>query len=181
MYSVVLMMAMAGGADAPGLGHHRGGCGCCGSMAYGCYGGCWGGCYGGYGCCGMTWYGCCGTAMPAAPAEGPGPLQGPTPRERGPVERRTDLGPVEPDRARIVVSLPAEARLTFEGTPTRSTEAVRAFASPVLEPGQDYVYTLRAEVVQDGRVVAVTKRVRVQAGQESRLALEFPASGVARK
>jgi uncharacterized protein (TIGR03000 family) len=53
MYSVVLMMALSGGAETPDFGH-RGGChGCSG----GCYGGghgcsgCWGGCYGGgHGC-----------------------------------------------------------------------------------------------------------------------------------
>jgi uncharacterized protein (TIGR03000 family) len=58
MYSVVLMVAMAGGGDAIDLGRHRGG-GCC--YGGGCYGGGWsygcrGGCYGGYG----GWSGCCG-------------------------------------------------------------------------------------------------------------------------
>ncbi len=78
MYSVVLMVAMTGGADVPaGLFGHGG---CCGgySDCYGCYGcsGCWGGCYGsschgghgffgghkhhGHGCCGGYDYGCCG-------------------------------------------------------------------------------------------------------------------------
>ena len=44
MYSIVLMMALTGSAEAPALGHH----GCCG----GCYGGgCSGSCYGGgYSC-----------------------------------------------------------------------------------------------------------------------------------
>jgi uncharacterized protein (TIGR03000 family) len=73
MYSVVLMVAMAGGGDAIDLGRHRGGGGCCGGgygysgccgggcYGGGCYGGGWsyscsGGCYGGYG----GWSGCCG-------------------------------------------------------------------------------------------------------------------------
>jgi uncharacterized protein (TIGR03000 family) len=48
MYSVVLLMAFSGSADAPALGHH----GCSG-----CYGGCYGDCYGNcYGNCN----GCCG-------------------------------------------------------------------------------------------------------------------------
>jgi hypothetical protein len=73
MYSVVLMMALSGGADAPTLsdvpaepaarygdhghkqyrlfgGRRGGGCGCCG----GCYGGCYGSSYGG---CQGGWYG----------------------------------------------------------------------------------------------------------------------------
>jgi uncharacterized protein (TIGR03000 family) len=51
MYSVVLMVAMAGGGDAIDLGRHHGGGGCRGG---GCYGG---GCYGGGGCFGGGCYG----------------------------------------------------------------------------------------------------------------------------
>lgn len=70
MYSVVLMMALSGGADVPALGHHRDG-GCCGYESCGCNGGrhhhrrergC--GCCGnssGCGCCGyQASCGCCG-------------------------------------------------------------------------------------------------------------------------
>jgi len=80
MYSVVLMMAMTGGADVPaghfGHGSCYGGCygsysyGCCGGYGNSCHGGysygCCGGygnsCHGGYsyGCCGGYSYGCCG-------------------------------------------------------------------------------------------------------------------------
>jgi uncharacterized protein (TIGR03000 family) len=75
MYSVVLMMAVAGSADVPaGLFGHGGGHGCCGgyTSCHGCYGGC---CGGGYyssctgsctgwsyscnGCCGGGCYGSC--------------------------------------------------------------------------------------------------------------------------
>jgi uncharacterized protein (TIGR03000 family) len=66
MYSMVLMVALSGGAEVPDWG--RGGChgcygGCFGGCYGGCYGGCWGGCYGGgcygYGCWGGC-YGCYG-------------------------------------------------------------------------------------------------------------------------
>jgi uncharacterized protein (TIGR03000 family) len=89
MYSVVLMMAMTSGGDAPaGLFHNNSCCGgsCCGGVVYsGCCGGsschgschggflggmfgghkhhscCGGGCCGGYaGCCGGSYAGCCG-------------------------------------------------------------------------------------------------------------------------
>jgi uncharacterized protein (TIGR03000 family) len=89
MYSLVLMMALSGGVEAP-AGHHDccGGCyGCCGGWSCGGYGccGCCGGCHGGHGChgchgghsffhhhdsccggcyssccCGGGYYGCCG-------------------------------------------------------------------------------------------------------------------------
>ena len=83
MYSIVLMLSLSGGADAPAadLGRannthrlergRRGGCYGCYGCYGGCYGGCWGcygGCYGGYryGCCGC-WgggYGCWGYGYP---------------------------------------------------------------------------------------------------------------------
>jgi uncharacterized protein (TIGR03000 family) len=56
MYSLVLMMAMSGGVEAP-AGHGD----CCGG-GWGCCGGwsCGGGCSGGYGCCGGGCHGCHG-------------------------------------------------------------------------------------------------------------------------
>jgi uncharacterized protein (TIGR03000 family) len=61
MYSVLLMMAMTGGAEAPDLGHH-GCCGGCYGDCGGCYGGCGGCCGGGHGFCGghHHHHGCCG-------------------------------------------------------------------------------------------------------------------------
>jgi uncharacterized protein (TIGR03000 family) len=62
MYSLVLLMAMTGPAEAPALGHHSccgcSGYSCCGGD-YGCCGGGWSCCGGGYSCCGGG-YGCCG-------------------------------------------------------------------------------------------------------------------------
>ncbi len=64
MYSMVLLVALTGTADAPAWGHHRGcgcwGCGCgCYGGCYGCWGGCYG-CYGGYSCGCWGGYGCYG-------------------------------------------------------------------------------------------------------------------------
>ena len=63
MYSVVLLMALSGGAESPALGHHDGcsGCtscsGCCGGYVVTC-GGC-SACTGCSGCCGCTAYSPC--------------------------------------------------------------------------------------------------------------------------
>ena len=43
-----------------------------------------------------------------------------------------------------------------------------------MEPGKDFHYTLKAEMVRDGQAVAVNKRVPVRAGQEKKVVLEFP-------
>ena len=47
------------------------------------------------------------------------------------------------------------------------TSAVRSFQTPKLEPGRSYFYTLKADVVRDGRTVSASKRVTVEAGKEA--------------
>jgi len=41
------------------------------------------------------------------------------------------------------------------------------FVSPSLDPGRDYHYTLKAEVVRNGRPVVISKDVAVKAGKET--------------
>jgi uncharacterized protein (TIGR03000 family) len=78
--------------------------------------------------------------------------------------------------ATIVVRLPAEAKLTVDGSATQSTDRVRTFVSPPLQPGTDYHYTLRAEVTRDGKTVERTRDVNVRAGQTSEVNFDFDAS-----
>lgn len=124
--------------------------GSCGSCYSGCGTGCYtGGCHGG--ACGVG--GCAGgvCAMPAAGQS----------------------------YAMVVVDLPAEARLTIDGQATTSTSAQRTFQTPDLEDGRTFHYTLRAEVVREGRVQTVTERIAVRAGETTRVTLNVPAQGVA--
>jgi uncharacterized protein (TIGR03000 family) len=87
---------------------------------------------------------------------------------------------VESTKATLVVSLPADAKLTVDGKPTASTTDTRVLVSPPLESGKDFVYTLRAEVTRDGRTQSVTRDVTVRAGQETRVTLEVPSAIAAR-
>jgi uncharacterized protein (TIGR03000 family) len=80
--------------------------------------------------------------------------------------------------ATLVVTLPADARLTIAGAPTTSTSSTRVFVSPTLQPGKAYRYTLEASFVQDGKPVVVKKSVRVRAGRQTEVALT-PATAVA--
>jgi uncharacterized protein (TIGR03000 family) len=211
MYSVVLMMALSGGAEVPDRGGCHGchGCrgGCYGGGCHGCYGGggcygCWGGgyggccgggCYGGgcYGCWGGGYGGCCGGGY-AMSSGCYGCYGGMTMSYGGmpygyaqttyyapAVATTTTIPTVEPTKATIVVSLPADATLTVDDNPTTSTSATRVFASPPLQPGKQYTYTLKAEIVRDGQKVVAEKKVPVRAGQESRVTLDFPARSVA--
>ena len=190
MYSVVVLMALSGGVDTPDLGGRRHGChggrggchGCYGGGCYGggCYGGGYGGCHGGYGGCygggcfggygggcygGGYGGGCYGGTVIMPDGGGAKPM---------PMPKKTSLD--TPSPATIVVTLPADAKLTIDDYVTNSTSERRVFVSPALEPGKTYAYTLKAEVMRDNKPQVVTKEVTVRAGEETPVTLEFPVA-----
>lgn len=81
--------------------------------------------------------------------------------------------------AKLYVTLPADAKLTINGSPTVSTSESRVFESPSLAPGKTFYYELKATVVRDGRTETVTKTVDVRAGEDSRVTIEIPEAAVA--
>ncbi len=184
MYSLVLAAMLTAGADAPAWG--RGCCGGCCGGCYGCYGGCrggWGccgcyggccGCYGGgcYGCYGGGCYGCgggyaygcyggcygggcygCYGGMVAAPV----------------VTQPAQMAATSTSQATVVVQVPADAQLYVDGYRVKQTSSTRTFITPDLEPGTRYYYTVKAQVMRDGKSVEDTKRVYVRAGQTSQV------------
>ncbi|HZT83550.1 MAG TPA: TIGR03000 domain-containing protein [Gemmataceae bacterium] len=202
MYSIVLVMALSGGAEVPAA--HR--CNCaCSCACYGCncacscacsgrghrhHNRCHCNCYGcachGYvsccGCCGPV-VTCCGpvvtcagcTGHPVSPPPQPGKKKDmPKPGKTGGTE-----GVAAP--ATIVVNLPADAQLKVDDYATASTSGTRVFVTPALEAGKEFSYTLSAEIVRDGKKVTTTKQVTVRAGEETRATLEFPTAAVAQK
>ena len=154
MYSVVLLMALTGGGDQTAC--HRGWDWCGDYGGYGC--GCYGDYYGGYGCgCYGGWSGGWGGYYGGYVAS------------------------VDPYTApaTIVVRLPADARLTIDDAPTVSTSDRRVFQTPGLPTGQDFAYTLKAEISHDGKSVVISKRITVRAGKETDVELKADAAGVA--
>ena len=81
--------------------------------------------------------------------------------------------------AKLYVSLPSEAKLTIDGSPTVSTSESRVFESPSLTPGKTYFYRLKATVVRDGKTETVTKKVAVRAGEDTRVKIEIPEATAA--
>ncbi len=81
----------------------------------------------------------------------------------------------------VVVSLPADATLTFEGQATRTRSAERVFQSPPLQAGRAYTYTVTATVVHDGVAQVVKQRVGVEAGKTSRVTFDFAPAALASK
>ncbi|HEV3256310.1 MAG TPA: TIGR03000 domain-containing protein [Gemmataceae bacterium] len=182
------------GGGCNGGGHHlfhrRHGC-----SGGGCYGGC-SGYWGGYasGCCGCYGGGCVGGGVVIHEGavkskegdKGDGKREKvgkPGDKDKG-GDKKKDKGDEEtlaPAPATILVSLPAEAKLTVDGAATQSTSSTRTFASPALEPGRDYYYTLKAEIVRDGQTVSTSRRVAVRAGEQTRVTLKFPVESVAKR
>ncbi len=81
--------------------------------------------------------------------------------------------------ATLVVTLPENAKLMIDDQPTKSTSGVRTFATPELEPGKTFKYTLKAEVPVAGKTEIVTREVQVRAGEETKVTLSLPAPAVA--
>ena len=171
-----------------GYGSHYSGCyggyhGCCGG--YSCSGAYWGGysCGGGYpwdwsssGCNGC--WGSYGQVVSPYFVQPP-PVVAPTvppttkPGEALPLPMKPgDTAPakppeaVAPNRARLIVDAPADAKLYIDDTAMKTQAEHRSYQTPDLEPGQTYYYEVRVEVQRDGRPVSETKRILVRAGQE---------------
>ncbi len=87
-----------------------------------------------------------------------------------------ELPPVD-NTVHILVRVPDQARVWFEGHPTQQTGSVREFESPPLPPGQPFAYNVRAEWQQDGRTVTQTRRILVSAGQRLRVDFLQPRAG----
>jgi uncharacterized protein (TIGR03000 family) len=148
------------------MGSCQGGYGLIGYSPYGCHG-----CYGCYGC-----FGCSGYAPGYVPGFGTGlPLQTPGRGDTLPPPRKEgDSGAVAPNRARVIVELPPDAKLFIDDQPTTATSGTRTFNTPELEKGQTYYYVLRAEVVRAGKPISETRRLIIRPGEEVRATFKEP-------
>lgn len=171
MYSVILAAMLTTTADVPQQScTGYGSClGCYGyGGAFGCAGGAFAcmGCYGGY----QSWW------SGAGGFSGYGAHVGSPPSPVACCEAPPVNYPVATDEipATVVVQLPSgQAQFFVEGKPVNIDPATGGFQTPKLAPG-NYVYTLRADVVRDGRVVSETKEVRVVPGGVARVRFGDP-------
>jgi len=69
-------------------------------------------------------------------------------------------------KARLVVRVPADARLWVDRVECPLPGTVRAFETPELNPQQSYSYTLRVAVQRDGQTVEDSRRVEFASGQQ---------------
>jgi uncharacterized protein (TIGR03000 family) len=64
--------------------------------------------------------------------------------------------------AQIKVRLPRAAKLYVNGVPCPS----HSFVTPKLQPGRDYAYTFKAEIVENDELRSETRRVVFRAGKQ---------------
>jgi uncharacterized protein (TIGR03000 family) len=69
------------------------------------------------------------------------------------------------NRARVHVIVPADAVLTFDGTPTMQKGPERDFTTPELNPDKTFFYEVKARWMQDGQAVERTLKVDVRANK----------------
>jgi uncharacterized protein (TIGR03000 family) len=162
-----------GGCMGSGFGGGCMGSGCMGSGFGG--GGCVGSGYSGVGVSGFGYSG--GVIMPGTIQQGTGA----EPIKKKPGEKKTEPESMAPAPATIVVELPADAKLLIDNEATTSTGSSRVFQSPVLNPGKEYHYTLKAEVLREGKPVKAEKVVTVRSGQLTPVTLSLPPTGVAQR
>ena len=66
--------------------------------------------------------------------------------------------------ASVTALVPADAELWLDDYQGKQTGPSRTFKTPPLEPGKDYLYTIRARWHYDGRVIDRTRPVILRAG-----------------
>ncbi len=198
MYSVVVMAALTAGSTVPdwhpcgACGHNGGGAGHQGFYGGGYEGcGCWGG-YSQWSYCNMPppnplvtgGYGVAGgTAVPGTGTALPGSGNSQEELER-PKKNKTGVKEtMDPTRAKLLIELPAKAKLFIDDLPVKTALGMQFLDTPALEPDKVYFYTVRIEVMRDGKPLSETRRILIRAGQVARMEfkeLEPEASKTAR-
>jgi uncharacterized protein (TIGR03000 family) len=77
---------------------------------------------------------------------------------------------------RLNLTVPADAKIWFDDSPTSQTGTARSYLSPPLDQSHEYTYQIRMRWKQDGKDLTQTKQVKVHAGDVIHLALDT-ASG----
>ena len=180
---VMVVAATALLADSQSASARRGGRGGCGGSS--CGGGGCGSSMGGCGSCGMSYGGCstggCGMSYGGCSTGGCGMAMGGSSCVGGvcAIGGGATYAQANGNEATLVVTLPADATLSIDDAATSSISANRVFVTPALEAGKEYEYTLKAQVVRDGKKQIVTEKVTVRAGKTSQVELNLPAAGIA--
>jgi uncharacterized protein (TIGR03000 family) len=67
--------------------------------------------------------------------------------------------------AKLVVELPADAKLFVDGSLMKSGATTRGIVTPPLDPDRTYHYEIKVELVRFGHTLSETQRVRLIPGE----------------
>lgn len=116
-------------------------------------------------------------APPAASPSNPSPLVPMTPPAGTPNEPalpRTSTGGALPSgEGMISILVPEDAVVTINGHTTKSTGRVRKYVSQDLKPGLVYPFSVRVDVVRDGRIASETREIRLTRGALEAVVFDF--------
>jgi uncharacterized protein (TIGR03000 family) len=82
------------------------------------------------------------------------------------------------DTVTINVTVPADAKIWFDGSTTAQRGKQRQFVSPPLRPGEKYTYDVQVNWKQDGREVTRKRRITIHGGDV--VNLTFPETAAAK-
>jgi len=91
--------------------------------------------------------------------------------------KKTANGPAP---ATIVVSLPADAKLSIDGYVSTQTSSQRVLVTPPLQPGQEFSYTLVAETTSNGQPMSQQQVITVRAGHQTPVSFNFAPTSTGR-
>ena len=135
---------------------------------YGSGGGSWGGSHGGYG---GVYYGSGGYARTGVVYDRV------VVRESSPARVVASVPAV---KTRLILNVPAEAKVTLAGVETKQSGEVRQFATTKLSPGQTWEgYTVVVEMEKDGEMVREERTLKLVGGQPQELTVNFDSNQIA--
>jgi uncharacterized protein (TIGR03000 family) len=87
----------------------------------------------------------------------------------------TFAAPVTSAVAYLNISVPADAKLYLQDQLMTVEGADRRFVTPVIAAGETHMYTVKVEIVRDGKTLTKTAQTTVTPGQEAYVAVAFDA------
>lgn len=148
-----------------------GGCGSCDSCSSCSWDSCGSICNPATGCSG----GDCqpsGTVIESSPGNGTPTTAPPKPEAKS---TSTEINTRE-NSGLLTIWVPARAKVFINGMETKTNGSRRRYVSHGLQPGLEYKYVIRAEIVRDGKIAEETKTVKLTAGGTEGVAFGFNVS-----
>ncbi len=94
----------------------------------------------------------------------------PVPKKVAPAPKKVPPAPKKKDdQARMTIQVPADAVVSLNGHQMKLTGKTRKFISPALPANNAYAYTVKVEIVRDGKLISIEQGQIVRAGKNYEL------------